>query len=358
MPPSSKGYSAFVLSNAPHIGSVESALRTLTYVLPGRFAHADLVAEAIGATVNIAALYHDKTLDLLARRQLKTTPSNFNKYTAAMLNTSPIYTKIAYALTLMGYLDNLLEQTLTRRFGMHIKWPFVTTYEVIKLALRLALIRMSRLRMLPHQAVEEREFDPTKLQPHDPHALNVSTGSITNNTGFVGSRSGKSFSTMEEVGRDPKTVESFLHSKALSGTVTKPTELLQPLDTFRTLAELAFILRPILYVLMIRKYGMNSWKPWTTSLALEIVSLAVQTEPSKFRWRSDLTELERNEYKKRMVFLVFYILRNPFFGVYTLPRLQKFIGWGSQKILISLVTGVVKDMIPMWENVYYLTAAY
>ncbi|TPX37738.1 hypothetical protein SmJEL517_g00620 [Synchytrium microbalum] len=355
------GYGAFVLQNATQIGSLESGFRTLTYVLPGRFPNSDLVAEAIGASVNIAALYHDTILVPVARRQPGSTQSPFNRYTSAVLKSSTAYQRVAYALTFMGFVDNLLEQGLTRRFGKEIKWPFVTTYEIIKLILRLSLFRMSRARMIPHSAVEEREYDPSKLNPESAEAANdaaAATASSPTGTGFVGSRSGKSFNSVETVGKDPQTVQTYLNNKALSDPVKKSTDLLQSLDTLRTVAELAFILRPIVYVLMIQRYGAKSWKPWTTSLAMEVGSLAIQTNPLQLGWRSDLTQLEKDEYQKRIIFLVYYILRGPFFSEYTVPRLQRFIDWGSQKMIVSIVTGVVKDMIPMWENVYYITAAY
>ncbi|CAJ0883995.1 22267_t:CDS:2 [Entrophospora sp. SA101] len=41
-----KKYENFILANASQISSIESSLRTLTYVLPGRFADAEFASEA------------------------------------------------------------------------------------------------------------------------------------------------------------------------------------------------------------------------------------------------------------------------------------------------------------------------
>jgi hypothetical protein len=41
-----KEYEAFLLKNASQISSIETTLRTFTYILPGRFHDAELASEA------------------------------------------------------------------------------------------------------------------------------------------------------------------------------------------------------------------------------------------------------------------------------------------------------------------------
>jgi hypothetical protein len=36
--------------------------------------------------------------------------------------------------------------------------------------------------------------------------------------------------------------------------------------------ELVFVLRPLVYVVLLKRYGLTSWKPWLTSLALDLAS--------------------------------------------------------------------------------------
>jgi hypothetical protein len=36
--------------------------------------------------------------------------------------------------------------------------------------------------------------------------------------------------------------------------------------------ELAYVLRPLVYVVLLKRYGLTSWKPWLTSLALDLAS--------------------------------------------------------------------------------------
>lgn len=41
-----KLYEEFIVSNASSIGSIESALRSLTYIIPGRFRDAEIASES------------------------------------------------------------------------------------------------------------------------------------------------------------------------------------------------------------------------------------------------------------------------------------------------------------------------
>lgn len=39
--------------------------------------------------------------------------------------------------------------------------------------------------------------------------------------------------------------------------------------------EVLFILRPLAYVIMIRKYGIRSWTPWLLSLAMDLTGMSM-----------------------------------------------------------------------------------
>lgn len=41
--------------------------------------------------------------------------------------------------------------------------------------------------------------------------------------------------------------------------------------------EVVHIFRPLVYVLLIRKFGIKSWTPWLVSLAVELTSLGIQS---------------------------------------------------------------------------------
>lgn len=41
------------------------------------------------------------------------------------------------------------------------------------------------------------------------------------------------------------------------------------------LGEATYILRPLIYVLLIRKYGVRSWFPWSVSLAVDFMGMSI-----------------------------------------------------------------------------------
>lgn len=44
--------------------------------------------------------------------------------------------------------------------------------------------------------------------------------------------------------------------------------------------ETLFITRPLIYVLLIRKYGMRSWAPWFLSLAMDLLGVGIFSQVS------------------------------------------------------------------------------
>ncbi|KAK9812655.1 hypothetical protein WJX72_001406 [[Myrmecia] bisecta] len=105
--------------------------------------------------------------------------------------------------------------------------------------------------------------------------------------------------------------------------------------------ELLHILRPLLYVMALRRSGRTSWKPWLLSLGLDLASsklitagasiaqqaaeeavndpslqfgsIAVLYNLQAFRW----TPAEQRERLRRRLLLMYYLLRSPFFERYT-----------------------------------------
>lgn len=64
--------------------------------------------------------------------------------------------------------------------------------------------------------------------------------------------------------------------------------------------EVLFITRPLIYVLLIRKYGSRSWTPWFLSLAVDLIgtsflSYATSASASRNYRRSHLSDSEKDE---------------------------------------------------------------
>ncbi|RKO96215.1 Pex16-domain-containing protein, partial [Caulochytrium protostelioides] len=101
-------YTALVRQHAAEAHSLEGALRSISYLLPGKFAGADLISEALFSAVNLLGLAHDR---ILAQRFRDRAPaavvSPFNRYIEYQHERSPAFRKTAQCLTLVQTVESV-----------------------------------------------------------------------------------------------------------------------------------------------------------------------------------------------------------------------------------------------------------
>lgn len=167
---------------------------------------------------------------------------------------------------------------------------------------------------------------------------------------------------------------------------------------------------PSLYinlVLFINRYGLKSWKPFLTSLLIEgtshylgninphlittvfrdilthgtdALSIHDSTNNEEPKGRgakyvqlfklmlktllttrsstsSPPTILESEELGRRRYLFLWYLLRSPLYEAYTKGKLDSFVDSASKKPIISLLATILKDYMPLWERVYFVTSA-
>lgn len=185
-------YDHFVTKNAGQVAQMESALRSLTYIIPGnnttafsppppllplavadnhhpptgRFRDAELATEGIHSGVQLLSLYHDL---LLFRSSLQLPPPSSSsssspslarslhaRYTRFWAARSALYRRVAVVLQVVQYTELLLEMWAKRR-GEAVRWRVVVAIEAVKAVCRLWLLRITRARPLVTPALPERE---------------------------------------------------------------------------------------------------------------------------------------------------------------------------------------------------------
>ncbi|KAF9996040.1 Peroxisomal membrane protein pex16 [Modicella reniformis] len=357
-----KKYNSFIFKNASQISSIESTLRSLTYILPGRFDDADLASEALFSTLNLLGIYHDTILTKHVASLPAThrpAPSPLNRYTRDWQASSQIYKRIVLLLTIIQYTEVLIEMNVQKKWGQQYKWRVITALEAIKVAGRLGLMRLTNNRMLMHPVHTERDVDPSTLADIAEAQL------AAKESHWIGSRTGNARLQLSAIqkndGKSTKgsTATDFVLSKVLTpDVVRKPCDLVSMLHGIGLVGEYLFILRPLIYVLAMRKYGQKSWYPWFLSLAIELTSrTSIKHALTNHSGRCPSgTPLEKDEMKRRLWLLLYYVLRSPFYDRFTKERLSNFCEATSKKPLISLLGGIVRNYQPLWESVYFYTA--
>jgi peroxin-16 len=118
---------------------------------------------------------------------------------------------------------------------------------------------------------------------------------------------------------DASSISSYLISKVLTADDIKPPKtLLHRVTGQGQLAELLYILRPLIYAMALQKWRgkKSSWTPWLIGFGMEYGCR--QLAKRDFRERvagglRGLTGLEREELKKRGWGLGWWIMRGAFY---------------------------------------------
>ncbi|CAG8665897.1 5301_t:CDS:2 [Dentiscutata erythropus] len=239
-----KKYDDLILNNASQISSIESSLRTLTYVLPGRFADAEFASETLFAALNLIGLYHDSILARAAENlppSIKPSPSPHNRYTRFWINSSKTYQHASLALTFLQYTDVLLEMGVQKKWGKEVKWKLISMIELIKVVCRIILLYKTQERTVIEPTVPRREIDPSVFPStsNDDVLSHREQGESDTWVGKYTNRVHDSISVVRSQHSKHYDVNEYLTSKVLMvEDVRKPPDLVRKLYSFGKLSEL------------------------------------------------------------------------------------------------------------------------
>ncbi|KAK1927021.1 putative peroxisomal membrane protein pex16 [Papiliotrema laurentii] len=183
-----EAYEELLVSNLGAVRSIESGLRNVSWLLPGRFQDAELASEGLYALLNAVSGYHDSLLSKhldpaltlpphpFDARPPTTTPldpsepsvsktapvlpppSDHARYTKYWTTRSGVYRKASRLLVTIGYIELLVEMVARKRLGDRRRWNYVLGLEVVKTLLRLIILGVTGRPVL-HPPTPQREYD-------------------------------------------------------------------------------------------------------------------------------------------------------------------------------------------------------
>ncbi|KAJ1566199.1 Peroxisomal membrane protein pex16, partial [Cladochytrium tenue] len=380
--PPTSAYARLVARNAPVVAAAEGALRTLTYLLPGRFPRAELAAEAVYALVSLLSVQHDAILQpiavaaagpLAASAAAAADSSHaFNAYVRHLHRSrGSAFRAVAHGVAALQVLQVLLEMLAVEfggaarktsptgeaapAFSSTAETAVVAAVEVAKTAGRMYLFLASGRRMLLHSAIPERDYDPATLASASEDAAAAAalshrlprTGKMVPTIAAVQAAAGATPNAAGSSGTATADAASrVLLARALrsSGELAAPEARMPVLRGARLVGEWLHILRPLVYLLLLHRYGRRSWRPWVAGGALELASLALLVLGRRRRLATDgtrsappapLKQLETAELQRRAVYVLYAVLRSPFYEAITKPRLEKFVEAASTRPIVS-----------------------
>jgi peroxin-16 len=357
-------YESFLVNNVGFISSLESTLRSVTWILPGRFKDAELASEALSALLNTTSLYHDTLLAKIIQADPRYKPlipsSLHSRYTRAWSNKDRRYTWTARTLEVFRFLQLVIEMGLRRKTSNKTRWKAVVLIECVKTILRLSLLRITR-RPLVSPSVPEREFDLAALPPpsntSSPTLVPSSPSSYSPPTTPDHLRNNHIPLSPHHLlipappHKSLSPIDDFLLPKALSpSSVKAPSALMKPLSNPKDwLSEIIYIIRPLIYAVLLSR-DQESSRPLVTSIVLEIVSRNLR------RSTSMASELERTEYARRDRDILCYLLRGSIWKTYTRTKLDALANRTASTPLLGLFGAFLKDWMPLIDEYYYYTA--
>ncbi|GAA5945444.1 hypothetical protein JCM3775_006778 [Rhodotorula graminis] len=419
-------YEEGLVANVQRISSLESTLRTLTWFLPGRFQDAEIASEGLSSVLNLVSLYHDSILHRAVSSlpaPLRPPPTSHTRYTRHYTLTSKPYSVLAHTLSAVQALELLLEMAARKRKGTAAQEKTVVALEALKALLRLGLMGATSGRTGVQPPVAERQVDPALLElnrekvarmrrapaaaqgegvtavppprsaadvllrreegAHET-AIGQADAETVEKEFWTGARTGyvrPTLASLRQGAGDSAAVgggfgavkkgkdvgKEYLLSRVLTiEDVKRPQDLVAKAHGVKRLAEVIWILRPLIYVLAMRKYGKRHTLPFLLSLALEYLafSLRQSTDPKlgsdkacgPMLPRGTPSELEKDETAKRGRAFWWYLVRGPVWESWTKPQLESIGRKFEDKPLVGFVSTLLNDYIPLYDEYYYYSA--
>ncbi|OJJ44192.1 hypothetical protein ASPZODRAFT_135682 [Penicilliopsis zonata CBS 506.65] len=356
-------YEDFVAKNSSSVGQVESALRSLTYIIPGRYRDSEVPSECVHSGVQLLSLYHDSLVSRVIARLPSTvprpTPTPHSRYTKYWASQSSLYRQVALALQVIRYTE-LLWEMIARRRGEKVRWRIIVLIEAVKAICRLILLRLTKYRPLVSPPLPEREVDPRSVEEEsgDWNGMGSCETERSSDSTWTMPRTGLPLPSLPDV----KDVSDYLISKVLSADdIKSPKALLHRVTGQGQLAEVLYTLRPLIYALAMQRWSRNKhdWRPWMLGFGMEYGCR--QLAKREFRERvagglRGLTGLEREELRKRGWAMGWWLLRGAFYENISKSWLKGLTGTMKGKPLLDLVGSVVEDYEYLWDQYYFSTA--
>lgn len=217
----------------------------------------------------------------------------------------------------------LLWEMAAKRKGDKVRWRVVVLLEVIKALCKIVLMRLTEARPTISPPLPDREPDPRAAEEaqHETEGRwdGMETPPLSETSSDIAwtmPRTGLSLPTIP----DSTEITDYLLKKVLTADDIKaPKHLLHRITTYQgQAAELAWILRPVVYALLMQKFrnDKRNWTPWLVGVSMEYAARQLAKKDLATRVAGGLrglTALERDELKKRGWGMGWWAMRGAFY---------------------------------------------
>ncbi|KAK4371952.1 hypothetical protein RND71_007336 [Anisodus tanguticus] len=247
----------------------------MTWLLPERFAASEIGPEAVSSILGMVTTVNEHIIE--------TTPTSVHTSSA---ETS--FLPLSLCLTLLRDLETLIEVVAEQLYGEDKKWNLIALTEAAKVCVRLAVFRNTGYKMLLQGGETENLEDSDDLSPQE--NMGRLRKPIQNQGLGPNHIQGRALSALSSFGQNARMVSEptwLRRVQQQQAILEPPTKVIRNrrLSTFLSekgicgglfvTGETMFVLRPLIYVLLVMKYGTRSWFPWFISLAVDLIGNSI-----------------------------------------------------------------------------------
>lgn len=116
-----------------------------------------------------------------------------------------------------------------------------------------------------------------------------------------------------------------------------------------TRAETLYVLKPMLHLGGCALFGYKSWRSWSIALFIDLISLRMYMNNRRL-----LTKIQKVEISRRIMSLLLYLMRSPFYDKYSGDKINCLLRTLSKHIpFTKAIVTPLKDYIPYWQETYF-----
>lgn len=316
---------------------LETGLRVLSYLFPGRLGASQGVFEFAYCVSNLFSLLNDYIV-------CKKCPAASN-----MTKLSHGHQRLLWCLAILETIEVVFEVFMEQLMNEPGKYGAVILVQCIKACLRLVHVFVLKGGIVRTPAVSGVDRSKAQL-PCTTQVDSDFTDDGGKPVAWKGPRTGK---VIRSIHADSSiSYDQLQNCVTPSGTGSRdgrPGSPQRPttLSGFQTVAEVLYIARPLVHVLSMFVFKQKSWKPWLIALIMDLASLQFHGSLSKFN------APEKAEVLRRRSILLVYLLRSPFYDEYTKDILMRFLKYLSITIpLAHYIIDPLTAYLPVWQHIY------
>ncbi|KAI3975063.1 hypothetical protein MKX01_005174 [Papaver californicum] len=349
-------YTKWVRRNKDYVHSMESLANGLTWLLPERFSETEIGPEAVTAFLGIITSMNEHIID----------SDPFQRRMGSTEESSSSSSSFPWSLgiSVLKDLETLVEVMAQHFYVDDKKWNFLAVTEATKFLVRLALFRDSGYKMV----LSGGEISNVDKRPEASNSGHKMGNSVRRDHFGRDPRSleGRALSALSKFGEEARMISEPKWLNRFQNRHDPTMEFPPPVPKKPTLskiwsekgvhgvlfltAEVLHMSRPLIYVLLMRKYGVRSWLPWLLSLSVDLTGMSLLSHVrhsgySTYGGSSSFSASEKDEIKRRKMLLAFYLMRDPFFSRYTRKRLDTVERISEPIPIIGFLTAKIIELV-------------